>query len=88
MMRNRVHPFLRSINLLGLIYFLFHVDYAHASIDPGTTGVAFSALGYVFSLALLGLGFFIRPFRNIIKIMVARLIGKAKIMGKDEKLND
>ena len=51
---------------------------AQAYIDPGTTSVAFSALGYVFSMALLGLAFFIRPFRYLMKSMLTKLTGKGK----------
>jgi hypothetical protein len=35
-------------------------------------------LGYVFSMALLGLAFFIRPFRYLMRSMFTKLTGKGK----------
>jgi hypothetical protein len=55
-----------------------------AYIDPGTTSVAFSALGYVFSMALLGIAFFIRPLRSLMKAMFGKLTGKGKLVENEE----
>ena len=54
----------------------------HAYIDPGTTSVAFSALGYIFSIAAMGIIFFIRPLKSFIKLMYAKFARKKKVIGK------
>lgn len=69
---------LRMYGVSCLILGLLWSSPAQAYIDPGTTSVAFSALGYVFSMALLGLAFFIRPFRYLMKSMFTKLTGKGK----------
>jgi len=68
--------------LLCLINVLMHLGNAHAYIDPGTTSVAFSALGYIFSIAAMGIIFFIRPLKSFIKLMYAKFARKKKVIGK------
>ena len=66
--------------ILAVSLLLFFVPgSSNAYIDPGTSSVAFSVLGYFFSIALLGISFFIRPFRSLIRSMLTRLIGKGKV---------
>jgi hypothetical protein len=55
-----------------------HFDNAHAYIDPGTTSVAFSALGYIFSIAMMGIIFFIRPLKSLLKSMYSKFARKGK----------
>jgi hypothetical protein len=44
-------------------------------------------LGYIFSMALLGITFFIRPLRNLIKSMFNKLTGKGERVGNKENQN-
>ena len=69
----------KSYSLLCIISVLMHVGNAHAYIDPGTTSVAFSALGYIFSIAAMGIVFFIKPLKNLLKLMYAKFPRKKKI---------
>jgi hypothetical protein len=58
-------PWRLAIFLSGL--FLFFGSPAHAYIDPGTGGVVFSALSYLLAAGAVALGFFLRPFRNLLR---------------------
>ena len=40
---------------------------AYAYIDPGTGGVVFSTLSYILAAGAVALGFFLRPFRNLLR---------------------
>jgi hypothetical protein len=86
-MKKPIYLFMRFHSLLYLIFLLFYCKRAYAYIDPGTTSVAFSALGYIFSMALLGITFFIRPLRNLIKSMFNKLTGKGERVGNKENQN-
>lgn len=77
-MKEILYSYLKMYGVSCLILVLFCSSRAHAYIDPGTTSVAFSALGYVFSMALLGVAFFIRPFRYLMKSMFNKLTGKGR----------
>jgi hypothetical protein len=77
-MKEILYSYLRMYGVSCLILVLFCSSHAQAYIDPGTTSVAFSALGYVFSMAVLGLAFFIRPLRYLMKSMFNKLTGKGR----------
>ena len=72
------YSFLRLNSFLCLVYVLMDFDVAYAYIDPGTTSVAFSALGYIVSIVLIGVSFFIRPFRYLLKSMFHKLTGRLR----------
>ena len=71
----------RAVFLVGISIIIAPVS-LHAYIDPGTTSVAFSALGYVVSIAAMGIVFFIRPLKSLIKLMYAKFARKNKVIGK------
>jgi ABC-type sulfate transport system permease component len=71
---------LRICGLWLLVSVFWGGNSAQAYIDPGTTSVAFSALGYVVSMALLGIAFFIRPVRSLLKSVFNKLTGKGKLV--------
>jgi len=78
-MRKSIYSLMKFYGLLCLINVLIHFGDAHAYIDPGTTSVAFSALGYIFSIAAMGIIFFIKPLKSILKSMYAKFSRKEKI---------
>lgn len=56
-----------------------------AYVDPGTTSVAFSALGYIFSIALFGIVFFLRPVISVIKRIFMKFTGKRELGENKDK---
>jgi len=56
-----------------------------AYVDPGTTSVAFSALGYIFSIALFGIVFFLRPVISVIKRIFVKFTGKRELGENKDK---
>jgi ABC-type sulfate transport system permease component len=83
-MMNRINFRTKSLLFLTVLTIFGWPGILSAYIDPGTTSVAFSALGYVFSMALLGIAFFIRPLRSLMKAMFGKLTGKGKLVENEE----
>jgi hypothetical protein len=83
-MMNRINFGIKSFLFLSFLTIFGWPNNLSAYIDPGTTSVAFSALGYVFSMALLGIAFFIRPLRSLMKAMFGKLTGKGKLVENEE----
>jgi ABC-type sulfate transport system permease component len=80
MAKKVLYSYLIICGLWWLISVVWEGNSAQAYIDPGTTSVAFSALGYVVSMAFLGIAFFIRPVRSLLRSMFNKLTGKGKLV--------
>lgn len=73
----------RVVFLVGISIIIAPVS-LNAYIDPGTTSVAFSALGYIVSIAAMGVVFFIRPLKNLSKSIYSKFARKKKISKSQE----
>lgn len=83
-MMSQADPKTRIFIVSIVVFLMFFPRSLYAYIDPGTTSIAFSALGYVFSMALLGIAFFIRPLKYFIKWAFGKLSGKGELVEDEE----
>ncbi len=61
---------------MTLVSSLLFYEHSYAYIDPGTTSVVFSAIGYILAGLAVAFSFLIIPFRKLYRFFKEKIKGK------------